>query len=264
MSLPNQTPVTCPKCGHTQEFTSWQSLNVTADPEKKAQLLAGDLTRFTCAQCRTSADVMYPMLYHDMQQRVMIWFWTEEGDPDTNALSIGDMLDQYRLRIVGSRNELVEKIHIFDAGLDDEVIEIVKLLVQAQEEKSGRTLGELYFGRKFHGADGGAIEFLRLLEDGGHESFEVPSAAYDSVSKRYTSRLAAKPSGRERWRRIGLDYAVATLTAADENDRDQRTRQGAEEDTSRFLTKDSAVGYLPDLIHAGHIITTAGPRSAAR
>ena len=37
--------------------------------------------------------------------------------------------EKYLNRIVMSANELVEKIHIFDAGKDDRIIELVKLLV---------------------------------------------------------------------------------------------------------------------------------------
>ena len=37
--------------------------------------------------------------------------------------------EKYLNRIVTSANELVEKIHIFDAGKDDRIIELVKLLV---------------------------------------------------------------------------------------------------------------------------------------
>ena len=37
--------------------------------------------------------------------------------------------EKYLNRIVTSANEPVEKIHIFDAGKDDRIIELVKLLV---------------------------------------------------------------------------------------------------------------------------------------
>ena len=37
--------------------------------------------------------------------------------------------EKYLNRIVTSANELVKKIHIFDAGKDDRIIELVKLLV---------------------------------------------------------------------------------------------------------------------------------------
>ena len=65
----------------------------------------------------------------------MIYLVPESEVADTYDLFYGEhaMADlhaeNYLARIVTSANQLVEKIYIFDAGKDDRIIELVKLLV---------------------------------------------------------------------------------------------------------------------------------------
>ena len=127
MSLPSQHTITCGGCGRRQAFTMWDSLNVSLNRDLKAELLRGELTRFVCAGCGWSGDVFYPMLYHDMEQKVMIHLCAPQGEPE--SLGSGGLpqmerfLEGYRFRRVNTRNELREKILIFDAGLDDGLLE---------------------------------------------------------------------------------------------------------------------------------------------
>lgn len=86
MSLPKETTVTCDQCHKAHPFTDWESLNVTLDAECKQQLLKGQLTQFTGPACGWSGEVLYPMLYHDMEKRLMIWLWPAEGDPEAAAM----------------------------------------------------------------------------------------------------------------------------------------------------------------------------------
>ena len=71
--MPRSQSVTCPSCGHQQDFVAWESLNATLNPLEKEQLLTGTLTRFTCEKCKESVDVVYPLLYHDMEKQFMVW-----------------------------------------------------------------------------------------------------------------------------------------------------------------------------------------------
>ena len=65
----------------------------------------------------------------------MIYLVSESEVAETYDLFYGEhamadfRTEKYLNRIVTSANEPVEKIHIFDAGKDDRIIELVKLLV---------------------------------------------------------------------------------------------------------------------------------------
>jgi hypothetical protein len=68
----------------------------------------------------------YPMLYHDMEQRLMISF---VAGPQAGMPSMPAFVGDYRMRVVRSLNHLVEKILVFDGALDDRAIEVVKVEV---------------------------------------------------------------------------------------------------------------------------------------
>src|SRR5579859_2285891 len=114
MSIPKTTTVTCKQCGTEGAFTAWQSLNVTLNREEKTKLMSGALTKFVCPKCNWSADVVYPLLYHDMEKKLMIWLWPGTGEPETGGMPFRKGMQEYRFRIVGSRVELMEKVFIFD------------------------------------------------------------------------------------------------------------------------------------------------------
>ena len=117
MSSCNTTRITCPKCDHAQDFTIWNSVNVDLDTSLKDRLLSGELTQFTCDQCQHTSEVVYPLLYHDMTRKLMVNFSTGEDMPDHSSLPFGEIMKRYQLRIVATRNQLVEKIWIAEAGL---------------------------------------------------------------------------------------------------------------------------------------------------
>ena len=126
--------LSCPKCNHTQEVPTWDSINVTLNPQLKIELFANKINTTTCGQCNYHSMIGKDLLYHDMQMRVMIF----EQYSRHNIMDQLDTLKQhcapnafrdYRFRIVRSRRGLLEKILIFQDGFDDRVVELMKLTV---------------------------------------------------------------------------------------------------------------------------------------
>ena len=105
----------CSECGFEQKFRVYDSVNVTLCSDFKKQLIDGELTVFTCDGCGYQVEMVYPMLYHDMDNKLMIWM-DPDGQLDTNEIGneqfLFDMLDEsYQYRIVSTREEMVEKIY---------------------------------------------------------------------------------------------------------------------------------------------------------
>ena len=140
MSIQKTETITCPNCGKQSPFSIWQSVNTDIDPEMRAAVKDLSIFRFTCPDCGYSAHVNYDFLYHQMRDRIMIQY-AESDEAVENAKSMfsidempepmkklmGNIIqDTYLFRIVRSQNELREKIEIFDAGLDDRIVEIYK------------------------------------------------------------------------------------------------------------------------------------------
>lgn len=146
MSLKNTQKIKCPDCGTEGEFTIWQSINTKLNPQAKEDLLSGKLFAYTCPKCKKVHYVNYGLLYHQMEKQLMIYYAISKEDEkeilDTFAkMENGDMLPgmestDYTLRVVHSQNQLREKAYIFDIGLDDRVVEIMKVMMVAHLSQS--------------------------------------------------------------------------------------------------------------------------------
>ena len=193
MSIERKETITCPECGQEQDFTVWQTLNGDIDSEAKKQLLEGTLFQFKCAHCGYESDVNYPMLYHDMQNKVMIYFTDEDSVEEaletmTNAEKQKDLaMPGYRKRIVTDQNVLREKAIIFDQELDDRVIEIIKLFYYSKvsEQVPEANIHAVYFfiaNGKF------------ILEFVGDKplSTEVPVSMYEDIKRDFAEQLKAE------------------------------------------------------------------------
>jgi hypothetical protein len=209
MSSCNNIQITCPKCGRKQEFTTWNSLNVSLNPEKKKLLLSGELTRLICDRCHASTEVMYPMLYHDMDRNLMVYF---ADGKDTGAISIlplGALMKGYQFRITASRNELLEKVWIADANFDDRAMELFKLSLRGQMENTGG--GELLFCGTSQNADGQDLLSFVWLTAQGSENIAVERGSYIEFAEGVAEVLKQEPALSGEWHRIDQKYAKSLL-----------------------------------------------------
>ena len=73
MSMSSIQKIKCPECGNNQDFEIWQSVNVSLDPHLKQKILDRSLVTFRCDRCAQETEFYYPILYHDMNKRIMIY-----------------------------------------------------------------------------------------------------------------------------------------------------------------------------------------------
>ena len=134
MSRHHIEKVTCPSCHHEGDFELWDSINTALDPEMKEKVLNQSIFLYTCPSCGETFRLNYSTLYHQMEDLVMIYLVPESEVKKTYEIfyeknALADFhTEKYLNRIVTSANQLVEKIQIFDAGKDDKIMELVKLL----------------------------------------------------------------------------------------------------------------------------------------
>jgi hypothetical protein len=208
MSMPKSQLLTCPKCGHRQQFVIWQSLNVTLNPNEKPLLLSGSLTRFICEACQHSVQVNYPLLYHDMENQFMVWFWPGSGNPET--AQIQDHVASYQLRIAHSMNELREKVVLFEKKFDDRIMEVFKWMLRTQAAgKAGPLTGELRFSHLESGVAGEMLLFAHM-KDAGVFTITVPKQAFEQVEAMVGPRLPALKTHAGKWLRVN-ETTVANL-----------------------------------------------------
>ncbi len=118
----------CARCGevHRMEFAG--SVDVLASPFLKDKVKSGEHFVWSCPHCGCVNLLHRPFLYHDPQERLMILL--TDAPVKAEGLPEG-----YVGRVVGSTGELIEKIKIFDAGLDDIVIEMCKFVTVREMHK---------------------------------------------------------------------------------------------------------------------------------
>ncbi|MBE7015325.1 MAG: hypothetical protein E7417_00660 [Ruminococcaceae bacterium] len=222
MSINLTQQIKCPACQNLQEITLWQSITPTDSPDLKEDLLKGKINIFRCTSCGQIALVPMPVLYHDDKKKLMISFTPCEDDAKRVQLfneikatskKSGELesLEDYNLRFVWSYNDFLEKILIFDNGLHDKVIELLKLLVLMQDTDNmpHRTC---MFGK----LDEDEIEFL--VQDKKEEKLytsRIPMSTYETV------HTQLKQSGIKYksfdWEMVDSDYASRMLYGMNNN-----------------------------------------------
>ena len=139
MSMIRGQQIECPEC-HTQfPFTVHDSINVGIDPQDKEKVLDMSIFQYHCPHCGKTDIVCYPLLYHDPVNGVWIQvYWREEdfgrrvGKQEQELIKIMGQ-EHYRRREVLGYWELIEKIRVFDAGLDDFAIALMKTMNKLQQ-----------------------------------------------------------------------------------------------------------------------------------
>jgi DNA-directed RNA polymerase subunit RPC12/RpoP len=118
--------VICTKCGSAFEAAGYQSINVASDSQLKERVRDGSLFVAECPYCGTRNLLKYNTLYHDPAAKLMVWLLPDGYEPPAAVADAVKDLPGYTLRRVREAGELIEKVCIADAGLEDTVMEVCK------------------------------------------------------------------------------------------------------------------------------------------
>jgi len=205
--------IACPSCGRQQSFVLWQSINVTLDPGLKEKLKSGELTTFQCNHCERRAEVVFSLLYHDMDKRWMFWLVPEGKLPP--GLSSGlpkEHLPGYLLRLVRSRNELVEKLNVLDAGMDDRVVAAIKLLLRARLERDhGIENPVLLFDERVARPGGQSELHFAWVGEAKAQGIAVSTELYETLAAELKVALQGALGHKDAWLRTDQHYAAKLL-----------------------------------------------------
>jgi predicted RNA-binding Zn-ribbon protein involved in translation (DUF1610 family) len=196
MSSKEVQRIRCPKCGAEHDFAIWTRINTDLDPDLDKKVRSGELFRTVCPSCGQQIDVVYPCLYHQMKNKVMIYYAPGREAMAKAAEAFEDGLEEagekrsfdarkegYRNRVVGSLYDLQEKIAVFASGLDDRVVEICKVLIgsELQESQPDAAFDDLLYYRSGSGEDRLAL----MKESNAFASISLPGDIYEEVKRRY-------------------------------------------------------------------------------
>ena len=124
--------VSCKNCNKQSEIELRQSINVALDPELKARVKDGSLFVWECPYCGQRNLALYQTLYHDPDAKLMVWLLPGQAQPPKAVADAVKELEGYTLRIVREVGDLIEKVNLHDAGLDDTVLEMCKWVMRRE------------------------------------------------------------------------------------------------------------------------------------
>lgn len=135
MSTPNKMTAMCGNCGEPHGIDVWNGINIGEHPELKEQVKDGSLFVWECPHCGGRNLAPYQTLYHDPAEHLMVWHIPENTVTEEQITSVTAQLknlEGYVLRRVDDIGSLIEKVNIFDAGLDDVVLEMCKYVTKME------------------------------------------------------------------------------------------------------------------------------------
>lgn len=117
----------CSKCAKFFDVGLPKSVNVASRPELKEKILDGTFFLVTCPYCGQVNLYSEDFVYNDPTQHILIVL--------SRVSMSSPGLEGYTCRQVETVGDLIEKIKIFDAGLDDVAMEICKFVTLQEMSK---------------------------------------------------------------------------------------------------------------------------------
>jgi CpXC protein len=144
MSWFESSQMTCGRCGHGFDGHSADSINVVRMPQARQQILDGDFHRVPCPSCGARIEIDRSFLYTDVSRRQFAqvfpldharqWSQWESmaeevfaGGFETGPAGVQSLGADFTVRALFGLDALAEKLRLWDAGLDDALVELLKL-----------------------------------------------------------------------------------------------------------------------------------------
>ena len=186
-------PASCSHCGKKTEIELRPSIQVAEDPELKLRVKDGSLFLWECPYCGHRNLAKYQTLYHDPETRLMVWLLPGGEQPPKAVEEAVAGLEGYTLRLVREVGDLIEKVNIHDAALDDVVLEVCKWVTR--QELSAKDPEALQAPLRFlrtEGADNDLV--LALPLNGQMQLLHVGFNVYEDARGIVARNPALKPA----------------------------------------------------------------------
>ena len=133
----------CPVCMWHMQKTSDTLIIPEFETDLKKLLMEGRYFHLHCPRCGTKIGYYHTCVYTDKKHGFVLMMKPEKEAKEADHHFYQG--EQLKKRYVFCEEEIAEKISILEAGLDDRVIEVLKLKVYIQAKKAGRKLDEIQF-----------------------------------------------------------------------------------------------------------------------
>ena len=133
MSITRRTMSKCPNCDAELDIKIWDSVDGVFHPEEKDMIMKNELFKIRCDNCGSEIKLEYLCRYEDRDMHLMIYLipnhnseQVRELNDDLSDIEHPNMMEPTKYRIVGSSDELIEKIVISGNHKQDRPMELCK------------------------------------------------------------------------------------------------------------------------------------------
>ena len=193
----------CSSCGEPHGISYYSGINVAEEPELKNMVKDGSLFLWECPHCGKTNLISGQTIYHDPEERLMIWllppgFVAEDKVRviEESLTAASETLEGYTFRRVDDAGSLIEKVNLFDAGLEDTVIEIVKYVTKMELAQKGGGAGIMNVPMKFFRIKGSDHELaFTYPSEGQMQGLQVGFNVYEDCAGILRRNPSIKPAG---------------------------------------------------------------------
>lgn len=178
------TPENTTSCEHNSQW----------NPQEAQSLAKGSLTDFTCPNCGYRTVLNHPCLYLDPIQKCMIYNVCGDAEMSEQAIltfntlkNEEETLSDALFRIVDTHAQLSDKVAILSEGLDDKVMEVLKLSVLGHAQNQGKVTEDSYCAVQFTERIDGELHF-RIQADNETFLSSISEEAYQVFAEALVSK----------------------------------------------------------------------------
>ena len=169
----------CPKCHASVELPVFDFVNVTEHPEIKEKILNKEVFTLFCRKCGHRELLILPMLYKDDDKMIFINLCQSEADAIAYRFPLDNpmckmLAETHQLRAVNGVNGLIEKIRIFDDGLNELAIAYLKKRIIEQMDSLKWVFYDHIMDENIHFAVG--------MKNGSVRMINFPLKAYEGAA----------------------------------------------------------------------------------
>jgi len=224
MSISQTNIFVCQNCNTTLRTRTWKSINTNLRETIPIEIISGSLFNIKCPNCGSITKLLYPLLYHDLHHKSMIWllpFDTDNYDKMLSDIKQMTIPSGYSTRLVHTVDELREKVSALESGRDDRLIELCKIHFTKTVFKN---TPELIGSKSFYLYSSGKETISFVDSDSSKRSFVFKDSLYEAQYDRYSAfiqntNLCIFPEVSSTWaesiiREYNSSSGIATIDSA--------------------------------------------------
>lgn len=169
----------CNNCNTEQEINIFPYINFNKNPDYYEIVKNLSIFNVECENCHNNVLIKYDAMYLNEDKKYLIYILSDINMINSfrhqiryiveSSLNTDDKynFDEFTSRLVFNFNELIEKLSIFELGLNDKIIEILKYSLYKDRIDGSLEFDSVYFD----GLNGVTLEFV-LLNSKDEEKYQ--------------------------------------------------------------------------------------------